>query len=649
MPRNWLREPGIFRILADDTYDWESWFDPEGKPLWVNHAVERMTGYRVPECLAMENYPLPLVVPGDVELVRDVLAAARTGQAGNDVEFQVKTYTGQTLWVAMSWQSTQDASGRPLGFRTSIRDIQQRKTLELELRDALKAARAGERAREDFLATVSHEMRTPLQCIIGYAELLHQGHNAEDRARYGDVILGQAREALSLIDDLLRLASSASADEIDRVAVQPRAVVEDVVSALLPLAVSNHVTMVTEHDGGAVELSTSQNGLRSITTNLVHNAIKFSRGGRVVVRSQVRDVADGRVEWTLEVTDTGVGIAEDDLSRVFSPFERVHTGSARRFEGTGLGLAIVKRWVDRLGGDIEVRSQPNAGSRFTVRVHADRAASDGLPVAAAPYATSDDVRSAKDAERSATVLRVLVVEDSPPTRELLSEMVRMLGHVVVSASDGQNALAVAQEQPIDIAFVDQHMPGTHGADVARQLRGLPETRHARLVALSANLFQGQSAPNFDAVRTKPLTLAQLQHELAQVVLTGQRVSSVVRAVPAPPPGIHKAVWNDLASLPPAQDGGSMLQRVVRGVCTSLDAHLVALQDALDVNDVSRLQVILHDIKGDCLLVGAREVARAVQRVADKSEKTPDPRALARLRSRLTKLIAVLRATLEPST
>jgi PAS domain S-box-containing protein len=239
VPRNWLREPGIFRILADDTYDWESWFDPDGKPLWVNHAVERMTGYRVPECLAMENYPLPLVVPSDEEVVRDVLAAARAGRAGNDVEFQVKTYTGQTLWVAMSWQSTQDASGRPLGFRTSIRDIQQRKTLELELRDALKAARAGERAREDFLATVSHEMRTPLQCIIGYAELLHQGHSAYDRARYGDVILGQAREALGLIDDLLRLASSASADEIDRVVVQPRALVEDVVSALRPLAVSS--------------------------------------------------------------------------------------------------------------------------------------------------------------------------------------------------------------------------------------------------------------------------------------------------------------------------------------------------------------------------------------------------------------------------
>lgn len=639
MPRNWLREPGIFRILADDTYDWESWFDPSGKLLWVNHAVERMTGYRVPECLEMENYPLPLVVPGDAEVVREVLAAARAGQAGNDVEFQVKTYTGQTLWVAMSWQSTQDASGRPLGFRTSIRDIQQRKTLELELRDALKAARAGERAREDFLATVSHEMRTPLQCIIGYAELLHQTGSVDDRARYGDVILGQAREALSLIDDLLRLASSASEDEIERVAVNPRSVVEDVVSALLPLAVSGQVTMVTEHDGESPELSTSQNGLRSIATNLIHNAIKFSPGGRVVVRSKVREVADGRVEWTLEVADTGVGIAEHDLSRVFSPFERVHTGSTRRFEGTGLGLAIVKRWVDRLGGDIEVHSQPNAGSRFTVRVHAARVSSEALPAVVTNVGTND-ARDAGSAKRSATTLRVLVVEDSQPTRELLSEMVRMQGHVVVAASDGKSALALAQENPIDIAFVDQHMPGTHGADVARQLRALPTTRGARLVALSANLFQTQDAPDFDAVRTKPLTLAQLQQELALVV---------TKAVPAPPPGIHKAVWNDLASLPPGQDGGSMLSRVVRGVCTSLDARLSVLQAALDANDVSRLQVVLHDIKGDCLLVGARELARAVQRVADASAVSPDPRSITRLRSRLTKLVAVLRATLEVTT
>jgi PAS domain S-box-containing protein len=120
----------VFRAVADYTYDWESWIDPEGRTLWVNPAVERKTGYTVVECLAMEDYPLPIVHGEDQETIREVLKGALQGGSGNDFEFRIIRKDGEVRWMAISWQSIQGADGRPLGYRSSVRNIHERKLAE---------------------------------------------------------------------------------------------------------------------------------------------------------------------------------------------------------------------------------------------------------------------------------------------------------------------------------------------------------------------------------------------------------------------------------------------------------------------------------------------------------------------------------------
>src|SRR5690606_554698 len=142
----------VFRAVADYTYDWESWIDAEGQLVWVNPAVERITGYGVAECFRMPGYPLPLVHPEDRDAISDLMCSAAAGGSGNDFEFRIVTKGGDPRWLAVSWQGLEQGDGVPLGYRTSVRDIHERKLAERSLQEAMRWAEQSAAARQDFLA-----------------------------------------------------------------------------------------------------------------------------------------------------------------------------------------------------------------------------------------------------------------------------------------------------------------------------------------------------------------------------------------------------------------------------------------------------------------------------------------------------------------
>ena len=172
-----------YRAIAQYTYDWESWIGPRGKVRWINPAVERITGYSVRECMQMSDYPLRMVVPGDRSRIAEALHSAARGSVGNDLEFRVLRKDGALRWVAMSWQSILER-GRRRGYRTSIRDIDQRKAFEQALHEARHQAERAVRSKAEFLANVSHELRSPAQCIRGFAELMALSQLDESQRRY---------------------------------------------------------------------------------------------------------------------------------------------------------------------------------------------------------------------------------------------------------------------------------------------------------------------------------------------------------------------------------------------------------------------------------------------------------------------------------
>jgi hypothetical protein len=275
-----------------------------------------------------------------------------------------------------------------------LRDV----TAQKHADEAITAARAeSERAaamKTRFLANVSHELRTPLNAIIGYAELLQEdaaSADADGRVRDLERIRSSGKHLLALITDVLDMSKiEAGRMDVHLETFDVGALVEQVVSASTPLATRHGNQLSVKIAGGVGSMVSDATKVRQVLFNLLSNAVKFTRDGWVSVeaRREQRDSAD----WVVvAVTDTGIGIAREHLSRLFKPFVQVDATISRRYGGTGLGLAITQHYCQLLGGRVEVESAPDQGSTFTA----------WLPASAAPAMTAQDVASRPDGAEAA--------------------------------------------------------------------------------------------------------------------------------------------------------------------------------------------------------------------------------------------------------
>lgn len=394
-----LDSEGCFRAIADCTYDWESWHGDDGRVIWVNRAVERLTGYSCDECLAMPDYPLPMIVAEDRRRMGELLAGAARGSSGNDVEFRIQPRRGAPKWMAVSWQPMSDASGEGLGFRTSVRDIGERKRAEQVLRESeeryrklLESAQRMEEqirrhaeelervvaertarvrqleqrrtqieklaALSQLAAGVAHEVNNPLAGIRNAFELIKDGLSPDHPYyHYLELIDAEIARIAGILHQLHRLYRP-----------KPRVPTEfdlrkAVGEVVLLLQVAAHKQQIrVELDGGG-ELPPArlpEGELKQILYNLLQNAIQASpAGGRVDV--SVRKQGD---EFRVSVADAGHGIEPDVMPQIFDPFFTTKSGGAEG--GMGLGLSVSRSLAEALGGRIEVESAPAKGSRFTL-------------------------------------------------------------------------------------------------------------------------------------------------------------------------------------------------------------------------------------------------------------------------------------------
>ncbi len=381
---------------------------------------------------------------------------------------------------------------------------------KLEAEAALKAeAQAASRAKSQFLASMSHEIRTPMNGVLGLTELALQSVGHPEQVSFLQNALQSARSLMGILNDVLDLAKIESGKMTlgeERFCFEP--VLQPIVAAAVQQCKAKGVEFVCEVDPDVPEMVIGDaKRLQQIVSNLVSNACKFTHEGKVEVHASAEGAAGEQFTLVLHVHDTGIGIADDQLSRVFGDFKQADRSDSRRYEGTGLGLAICLRLAHLMGGTITVDSKLGRGSDFCVRVplrSVPKAEAVKSPAAAAP-----SPNAATPEQGSFRPLKILVAEDNRVNRLLLGRILEKAGHHAVFAENGVEALQLWEVGGFDLVLMDLQMPVMDGLEATRELRKREAGRQYRtpIVAVTARAMHADRnltiAAGMDGYVSKP--------------------------------------------------------------------------------------------------------------------------------------------------
>ncbi|WP_158287834.1 PAS domain-containing hybrid sensor histidine kinase/response regulator [Falsiroseomonas bella] len=557
----------------------------------------------------------------------DAAVAAKARQildAGGEAEIRLSP---AGYWMEISRHALADGS-----VLTSYRNITRLKMREEELSEARDAAEAANRAKSAFLAAMSHEIRTPMNGVLGMIEVLERTPPGPAQARCIAVMRDSAGQLLRIIDDLLDFSKiEAGRMELEALPFSLGGLVEGAVDTLGVQARGKGLVLVADPPGpGPDMVSGDPVRVRQILFNLIGNAIKFTDKGFVRLGAETRHAADGAVDVTLVVEDSGVGMTEAQMARLFQPFAQADSSTTRRFGGTGLGLSIVRRLARLMGGDVTVASTPGRGSRFTVTLRLG-AAADSPAGAAAP------AQHGLPAPGSAP--RLLVVDDHPVNREVLARQLEILGFEADMAEDGAQALALWRDARHRLALVDLHMPVMDGLDLARAIRreeaARPDGPRTAIIAVTANALKGEDercyAAGMDGFLPKPLALEQLSRALVQH-LSG---ADAAEGAAANEPGLA-TLWDPEALRQLFGEDEARLARLLGSFRDGVRRDSEAVLAALAAGDLKTAGDAAHRLKGAARMAGARRLAELMAEV-EAAAKGGDAAAAARAAEALPSL------------
>jgi PAS domain S-box-containing protein len=499
--------------------------DENMKIVEFNQASEQVFGYTRAEALA--NDVGTLLVPPDLRdrhyagVRRHKSTGDKTIIGKSGVKIRALRSDGSEIPAEIALSEGKDSSGK--FYVAFLRDISAQEEHEQELREARDSALAGEKAKERILAVVSHEMRTPLQGIMGALELIQSKRPTKWQKSYLDILERSSRRLLRHIDDLLSVARS----DQSQIAIEPRkvdlrAMLGDLRRGHLPAAAENgNDIVIANYTLEDPVIATDPIRLTQIFDNLISNAIKFTSNGRIELGCCRVDRTEMIEFW---VTDNGIGIAGDELPHIFTDFYTTRSPNTRTTDGTGLGLAIVKRLVQAMDGEVFVESRVGRGSTFRFRVPTaeiaiDAERQDTVPALASPTPMTDDTGGAQ--------LRVLLAEDNDISREIISQILRNAGFDVHGVCDGEEALRALELGSYDIIFLDISMPRMDGLETLRRIR-TPGASHADVPALALTAHAQEQdrqrflRAGFNAVLPKPASRAQLLATIREFSRPGSR-------------------------------------------------------------------------------------------------------------------------------
>lgn len=488
------------RLLADNATDVIATYALDGLFTYISPSIQGPMGYRPEELIGrpFSNF----MHPEDVERVRAAFMGYATAPAGTPsprVRYRAIRKDGSEVWLEAHPRMIRDDAGRAVEFQDVVRDVSETKRLEAEMIEARDRAEAGARAKSEFLANMSHELRTPLTSVIGFSGLLQASADlGPTERRYADRIATASEALLGVINDILDYSKlEAEAVDLEPQPFDPRAVAEDAASIVetqcrakgleLTVVAADDLPARFMGDGGRI---------RQVTLNFLSNAVKFTARGAVTLKV---GAPEGRLR--VEVSDTGIGMAPDKLGQLFQRFVQADASTTRVYGGTGLGLAISRRLIEMMGGEVGAEARPGEGSTFWFEV----------PL---PLADADAGQATGPVEAVPTQLRVLMADDAPANRELVTAILGGLGLELDTVADGAQAVEAVRRGAYDLVLMDVHMPVMDGLAATRAIRELDgPAAEVPIVALTANVQPEQvdrcREAGMDGHVGKPIQIGQL--------------------------------------------------------------------------------------------------------------------------------------------
>jgi len=629
------------------------WKDKAGRYLGCNDAIAKTLGLNSPhDVIGKTDHELPWSEFAD-ELIENDNLVMHKGLTQRREE-SITTKSGEVLHFLVIKVPLRDENNEVVGTIGTSIDITDKKKHEIELKQAKEKAEAANIAKSEFIANMSHDLRTPLTGIVGGAQLLREKAEHSEQELLAESIFESGNQLLNLFNEIINVVNiESNVHAIERVNFDLGQLVKSVITLFKPSAYDKNLQLSASFARDLPRILVGdKKRLHRIILNLVSNAIKFTKQGKVVIFAQLVKIENEKVYVSISVKDTGIGIPKNSHQEIFSRFSRLTSSYKGAYSGVGLGLYVVKQFIDDLQGEIVVNSTVNKGTDFTCtipfEIYSRGNLSKGKSVKNAEGRSSltnkkQPSNNKGNIKKFPKELRVLVVEDNAVAKNIVKVMLEAANCHVDITSTGADALQAISKTKYHLVLMDVGLPDINGCEVTRKIKKNKTFSNLPIVGVTAHVSEEKRNECLDSgmemVLTKPLAQGKLFEILDLFTaseMQSQRSASAGNSA-LPPQDAPKVIDMDLAARLVGGDANLAVDmlRILIGECPD---NLQRIENALDTQDMIELEMLVHKLHGgvsDCGVPRLKQAAYNLETCLKTGE-------LARVESLAISLIAELK-------